>query len=276
MMSKFISYRFRGSELTLTEWFLYTYIVSSAWHKDSDDGSIKRGQTKFNVRELSELAPKSTIHDLLRSLVNKGLIHKGYFRNCKKLGLLLTVSNYDSVNSFYPDKAGQYTGQYPDSEVIDNKSKTNVSKTIAGQSNFEVRTPLFEEVEEVVSFNKLKETSSGDSKESDKPKKTRKHSKPKEHTPAFRVWTAYAEAHKVRYQPKDDKPLFRPAYIYKVINTMLEQVDEEELIKRVKYYVEKFNDSKIVEAKHPLSWLDARMNEITSMMKFNSGERHYF
>jgi len=98
---------------------------------------------------------------------------------------------------------------------------------------------------------------------STKPKKTRSPSKPKEHTPAHKVWLAYAEAYRTRY---GGEAPYRPRNTYMIINTMLEQTNEEELAKRIKFYVEKFNDSKVIAAKHPITWLDSRMNEVVEAM----------
>lgn len=176
-MGKFVSYRFKDMDLTLKEWFLYTYIVNLAWHKDSNDGSIRRGQAKFRLREVSGILAKSTADEILSRLVNKGLIHKGYYRNCGSLGALLTVVDYDLVNKITPDGSGQDTGQTPDSEASVNKEETSISETVSGLSFLESRNSLFENVE-ILNNNK-------GSAEGETPSAKTRQRKPKSEMPTW-------------------------------------------------------------------------------------------
>ena len=270
-MNKLIAPRY-GDILDKKEWVVYTYLVSKAWYGCDDSQPLKRGQLFFKSSEIDWLMSETYTRDTLRDLVNKGLIHKQLVDSAKKNGSLITICNYDDVCNLLPrlkrDKSA-IKARTEECDIIDDidcfKNEGAVDTSQERDSSYIERKPR-------KTRNKNSIADDTPSGEPTKPKNTRKQSKPKEHTPAFRVWTAYAEAHKVRYPPKDDKPLFRPTHIYKVINTMLEQVDEEELIKRVRYYVEKFNDSKIVEAKHPLSWLDSRMNEVVDEAEKNKPE----
>jgi hypothetical protein len=249
-----------GDILENKEWFVYTYLVSKAWYVDSTTLPIKRGQLQFRSSELDCLMSESTVRNILNCLVNKKLIHKQKFCKWNNTGLLITICDYDSVTNLVLrtncEQVANTLRTLPNN-IVDESccSEIHVANTLRthGQSiDNTIHTKLINTVGDDTA-----------SPAQTKPKKTRSPSKPKEHTPAHKVWLAYAEAYRTRY---GGEAPYRPRNTYMIINTMLEQTNEEELAKRVKFYVEKFNESKVVAAKHPISWLDSRMNEVVEAM----------
>lgn len=260
-MNKVVIPRY-GEILDKKEWVVYTYLVSKAWYGCDDNQPLQRGQLCFKSSEMNWLMSETYTRDTLRELTNKGLIHKQLLDSSKRNGSLITICNYDDVCNLLPrlkrDKSA-IKARLEDAESIDDivcfENVTAVDTLQERDSSYIDRKPR--------KPRKTKNNNSADCNTS-----VAVTSKPKEHKPSHRIWLAYAEAHKVRYPPEDDKPLHRPRNAYVIINAMLgQQISEEELTSRVKFYVEKINDSKVVAAKHPISWIDNRMTEVVDAMK---------
>lgn len=95
-----------------------------------------------------------------------------------------------------------------------------------------------------------------------KPKRKRKAATPEECTPAHRIWLVYSEAYRARYK----KDTFKNGGTYSAINSMLKQVNEEELTKRVKFYVSSFNENFIIEHCHRINLLSTVMDKVANAM----------
>ena len=95
-----------------------------------------------------------------------------------------------------------------------------------------------------------------------KPKRKCKATTPEECTPAHRIWLVYSEAYRGRYR----KDPFKNGGTYSAINSMLKQVNEEELAKRVKFYVSSFNENFIIEHCHRINLLSTVMDKVANAM----------
>lgn len=255
-----------NDNLDIKEWVLYVHLFSVAYFKDSDNGKIRRGQALFGLRDLSPLIPKTTAARLRDSLAEKGLIIVDKFTKFPNSNNLITLCKYDEINEKSGTLWDTLVGRKWDTlqpDIIEKSAEfeklRSVDKLLCGNAI---------DLTDLTSFTNVKDISNDTSlPEHTKPKKQRTPSKPKEYTSSHKVWLAYAEAHTKRYPPEEGKKVWRPRNAYVLINEMLKQVDEEELTKRVKVYVEKLNDPKLVEAKHPLSWLDNRMTEVVGAIR---------
>lgn len=227
---------------------------------------LLKGQVVMTVAEIAKscyFITENNVITCLDKLVEKGVILKERFSRYRNKGYKITILNYYSLKlSTACGTPEQLPNVLPNTEVDLTSCNNENILTLENDNSVSHSLSSPETIHNYVNYNNSKADDKSSAAPS-KPKKPRSPAKPKEYTSTHKVWLAYAESYLTRY---GGEAPYRPRNAYVVIKTMLEQTDEEELAKRVKFYVESFNDSKVVAAKHPITWLDSRMNEVVEAM----------